>query len=385
MDRIWIVCIFIFGWKLGVGQMGFNEPLELLTPLDTICDLKSVEALREKSDFQSRNCIFIRRDDENPEETNKLMLLDTNCWIVYEMPDLPWLNQFAEPLEFTSDKQFFLASAQYGNFTRGQEVKNEELFIIDIRNHAFTSFVQYDCDFQWTFDDSTGQETDHWNVYNANVLIEGNKVIVTSNSFGNFEVKDDVSRVSGEDGIYEIKDGVLHKTHYYNRTLRSMNPIRYAGKIAQGMTMKEVQFIYPNGYLLEVPRNKFGEDQSDEVTGFEIWDNSELLYFVGTHGESDKEFITDIFIVKQIDFGKIRYYSTIKDILRLYPKCELRIDLISDWEYIYIAELGATLHFKTSERTRVGKYKFDEVSRDMIFESLLRKDALVDFIHLDGL
>jgi hypothetical protein len=381
--RLWMFLIFIFGSKLGTGQIGFNESLEPLFAVDTICDLKAVEALRAKSEFHSHNCIFIRRSSENPDETGKLLLLDTNCWIEYEMPGLFWMNQFAEPLGFTKDKQFFLASCQYGNFTRGQEVKNEDLFIVDIRNRTFTSFTQYYYDFQWTFDDSTGQEIDHWNVYNANIIIEGNRVMVISNTFENFEVKDDVSRISGEDGVYEIKDGVLHKTHYYNRTLRSMTPIRYAGKIAHGMTLKEVQSIYPNGYLLEVPRNKYGDDQSDEVTGFEIWDNNELLYFVDTQGEVDKEFITDIFIIKQIDFGKIRYNSTIKSILRIYPKCELKIDLISDWEYMYISELGATLCFKTNEGNRIGKYKFDEVSRDMVYVSLLRKDAVVDFIRLD--
>jgi hypothetical protein len=357
MGRIWVFLFLIFGSKVVLGQIGFNEPLEQLFAIDTIYDLKA--------------------------ETNKLLLLDTNCWIEYGIPGWFWRNHFPEPLGFTKDKQFYLASAQYGNFTRGQEVKNEELFIVDIRNHAFISFVQYYYDFQWTFDDSTGEQIDYWNVYNANILIEGNRVIVTSNSFENFDIKDYEVRVRGEDGMYEIKDGILHKTHYYNRTLRSLVPIRYAGKIAHGMTLKEVQSIYPNGYLLEVPRNKYGDDQSDEVSGFEIWDNNELLYFVDTEGEGDKELITDIFIVKQIDFGKIGPNSTIKNILKLYPKCELKIDLISDWEYMYIAELEAILYFKTNEGNRVGKYKFDEVSRDLMFESLLRKDAVVDLIHLD--
>ncbi len=383
MGRIWVFLFLIFGSKVVLGQIGFNEPLEQLFAIDTIYDLKAVESYREKSEFHSPNCIFIRRSDENPEETNKLLLSDTNCWIEYVMPGLFWMNHFAEPLGFTKDKQFFLASAKYGNFTRGQEVKNEDLLIVDIRNRSFTSFVQYYYDFQWTFDDSTGQQIDYWNVYNANIVIEGNRIIVTSNTFENSDIRDYKERVSGEDGMYEIKDGVLHKTHYYNRTLRSLVPIRYAVKIANGMTLKDVQSIYPNGYLLEVPRNKYGDDQSDEVTGFEIWDNSELLYFVDTQGEGDKEIITDILIVKQIDYGKIRPNSTIKNILKLYPKSELKIDLISDWEYVYIQELGATLHFKTSDGNRIGKYKFDPQSRYMVFDSLLRKDAFVDFIHLD--
>ena len=144
-------------------------------------------------------------------------------------------------------------------------------------------------------------------------------------------------------------------------------------------TVEKIKEQFPECDFKEATRYNYGDDE--EGTGYEVWRDSELLFFFT---ENTSQQITGISVISpQFEFGRISTATTIGEVIKLYPNLKLTIDLINDWEYMYVPDLKITLYFKTNDMNRVAKYKFDKKAADMAFRKVIRPETKIDLIQTD--
>lgn len=152
-------------------------------------------------------------------------------------------------------------------------------------------------------------------------------------------------------------------------------PCSQDGMVCIGMDLETLKSKYPNAAFNSVAMYSYGYD-SDE-TGIEIILNGDVYFFVNVN---IKNKITGIsFVSPTFEFNGISTETTIGDIFNKYPESILYIDLISDWEYIYIKEEAILLNFQTNESNRIGIYG-DDIEDGT--KNIKRKNAKINLISL---
>tara|TARA_R110002012_G_scaffold105970_2_gene247124 strand:+ start:640 stop:1734 length:1095 start_codon:yes stop_codon:yes gene_type:complete len=180
-----------------------------------------------------------------------------------------------------------------------------------------------------------------------------------------------------ESAVYKIKNDSLIKIKYYLSTHKSFYPIVCNDEydICTGTNFNSLKNKFSNAKYKEVPIFEYGYDS--ETIGKELYINNELQLFVAI---SDSDIITGIsFVSPRYTFNNISTETIVSEILNKYPNSKLNIDLISDWEYIFIKELDIRLVFKTNNYNRIGLYSTD-------FEEgttkVKRPNVTIDFIQI---
>lgn len=276
----------------------------------------------------------------------------------------------------SENKQFIYINGEGNHSARQTEFGFKYLYIVNLKNNTFIQIQYYSSLVFWEPDEN---DPNGFNVTKENT-VNSSKIVLTEN--GLTVVSDFFSITNDEkidydiiqSGVYELDEFKLKKTKYYDAELMKFKPIKYVGDIAIGMTLEDLKLIYPYVSFIE-KENDYNTCAEENITGFEVWDGNELLGYVSNNITENriKNFIA---ISPTFNFGKLNVNSTAKQVLKYYPKSNVRLDSLTDWEHIYIKELNIELIFKTKETNRIGKYKNEE------FVKLNNGELKVDFIKV---
>jgi len=160
-----------------------------------------------------------------------------------------------------------------------------------------------------------------------------------------------------ESAEYKIENDSLKKTKYYSETRKSFYPIicNEEYDICTGTNINILNKKFSNEMFNEVSVYEYGYDL--ETIGKELYINNELQLLVIVN---DNDIVSGIyFFSPRYKFDKISTETKVSEIINKYPNSEMHIDLISDWEYIFIKELNVQFVFKTNSSNRIGIYATD--------------------------
>lgn len=370
------------------GQEKYSYEFEKLPVTDTIYNNETIASLQSDSEYKYDDYFVARRDFEGEINRTIYCLLKKvkYYWISYAIPYEYCTACSTNPIGLSENKKYFLATSRYNHLSHGAGHGNEntiqKLILVDI---AHVSAIQIESDTEDIFWETkeNGDETSGKDIMVSNHILENNQLTILNTCFDDQKIKD----CANAGGLYEFKDNKLLKIMNYNPLTKGFTKIRYAGGIAIGMTLEDVRLAYPNARFFE-NENAYGTC-TDSKIGFELWDADQLLGYAltipvkqntddetnsGNTNYNNEKIYRFIVSSPKINFGKINSNSTAAEVLKLYPKANVRLDLLSDWEHIYIQELHIELVFKTDDNNRIGIYKNET------FTSLRNKKAKADFI-----
>lgn len=276
----------------------------------------------------------------------------------------------------SENKQFIYINGEGEHSTGQTNYGSKYLYIVNLKNNTYLEIQYYSSVVFWEPDDNdpSGLNVTKKNTVNSSkIAINKNGITVISNIFSiSNDEKIDYDVI--QSGEYELDEFKLKKTEYYNTELMKFTPIKYVENIAIGMTLEDLKLIYP--YISFIEKENIYQTCSDEsAVGFEIWDGTELLGYVGNNITDNK--IKNLKVIStRFNFDKLNTNTTASEILKYYPKSNVRLDNLTEWEHIYIKELNIELVFKTNDSNRIGKYKNEK------FMKLKNGKTKVDFIQV---
>jgi hypothetical protein len=373
-----------------LGQEKYIYEFEKLAITDTIFTKDIVDTLKIDIEYNYDDYFFADRyfKGEIDGTIHCLIKKKNDYWISYAIPYEYGPGQSTSLIGPSENKKYFLASSYYNHLSHGgghgNENTIEKLIVIDIENNSAAQIESYIYDMFWNDDESSGKN------YIISKFIFENNYLIILNTCINSEGIEDCKNLGG---LYEFKNDRLKKIKKYNPTKMGFTTITYIGDIAIGMTLEELRLVYLNAIFTE-KENKYGSC-AESKNGYEIWNNNKLLGFALTKSINEKiEYTeTDInysnekianekitsFIVLPSNYNdvKINENITAYEVLKNYPKANIRIDSLTEWEHIFIKELNMEFVFKTDENSRIGIYKNEQ------FVKLKNKKAKPDFIEIN--
>lgn len=393
MKKIFLIIIILFCFKSN-GQENYSYKFEKMAITDTIYKKAEVDSLKNNSTYIYRDFFFADRYFKYETQGTILCLLkkENEYWISYAVPyeygPYPSTNLIGP----SENKNYFLAAAgstyvSHGG-GQGNEGTIEKLIIIDTENNSSITLDSYRSDKYWVYEDNSEDLKDSGeNSMDSKYIFENNQLKILNTCF-NAEGKIECPNPGG---VYEFQNDILKKIKNYDPNTKGFKTINYIGDIALGMTLEEMNSVLPYSGFIEKD-NIYG-NCADETTGFEVSNNNKILGFALTkeikqgNAEKAKEEHSDeyidsenlkiykfIVLSSEFNFEKININTKVSEVMKFYPKANVRLDLLSEWEHIYIQELNIELVFKTDESNRIGVYKNET------FVKLKNKKAKPDFI-----
>jgi len=174
---------------------------------------------------------------------------------------------------------------------------------------------------------------------------------------------------------YKMGKTSMVQTKFLAAVTNNLYPIRCLDSICTGIDTVSLHTKLPNAQFKPVPLYEYGFD-SDEL-GMEVSQDGKVLFFAPVPMGQ----VTALCAVSpSYNVHGLSTAMTIEQVLKKYPGNKLRIDLISDWEYLYFKEDDVRIVFRTDETNRIGVYGQDPESEST---SIKRPKAKVDFIELN--
>lgn len=244
-----------------------------------------------------------------------------------------------------------------------QIVNTKDNSFIFIQNGNKFSKVQYSNDREETYTESCISD----------IILENNLITVIRNCTVDGEFKIDCTNCFPS-GVYLISEGKLRKIKDYSNSSKLLEPVIWVDKIHSGMTIFNLSKAYPNAKLNRVPLFEYGYDS--EELGYEISFNQNVQFFVTISSGVVEEvtIVNSKSAIKEIDSE-----MTLKEVLEKIPDSVLHIDLISNWEYIYVEKHNLKLIFKTDSSNRVGVYE-DDFEKGTV--KIRKLDKKIDLIQI---
>lgn len=275
----------------------------------------------------------------------------------------------------SENRQFIFINAEGDHSARQTQFGFKYLYIVNLANNTFLQIQYYSSVVYWEPDEN---DPNGFNVTKEHT-VNSSKIGFCENGFTVINEIFDINNENKIDygviqsGVYELDASKLKKIKYYDTDLMKFQTIKYVGDISIGMTLQDVTLVYPYISFVE-KENIYKTCADDNSFGFEIWDGNELLAYASNNIQDNK--IKDLIVLSpRFFFGKINTNSTASEVLSYFPKANVRIDSLTEWEHIYIRELNIELVFKTTESNRIGSYKNE------ILKKLKNPDLKVDFIQ----
>lgn len=356
------------------AQSKFVIPFHPLSCVDSLkIDDPKVAKLKEKATTQG-NTYFISYIEDSfatylkPEKI-WITRLGSKYYKAYALDFVTNLPRFYYQFSDTSANSRYLLLSEFYTYHDGFEGNAGNLYFIDLFSPKVLSIPEHRYDY---FND--GENSEENKAKSAIGLEDDRLTILTSYSMnGEYANENLIESDILPSGIYQFQDTVLRKVKEFHLMGHSFKPVRYFAKVALGMTLEDIKAIYPNAVFTETVANNYGDIHDNDKTGFEMMVDSQLLMFVWFKNEV----CTQLYgISKKESIGNVSAATTIEQLLKLYPYATLKIDLLSDMEYLYIAELDVSIHFESSDNTRIGVYPIgDEPTR-----IIARKNATPKFI-----
>lgn len=125
-------------------------------------------------------------------------------------------------------------------------------------------------------------------------------------------------------------------------------------RLYTGQTMDEARSLYPEAAFKKVDGWSYCVDGESESYVISI--DEKPHFFINSI--DDGKTITGISILSE-DYSPMKGLhvgNTFNAIHESYPELELRIDDLCNYEYLYLADMGMTIVFRTTEENRIGTY-----------------------------
>lgn len=277
-----------------------------------------------------------------------------------------------------SENQEFIYINGEGEHSTGQtNYGYKYLYIINLKKNTYLEIQYYSSIVFWEPNENDPNE---FNIIKENT-VNSSKIALSKNGFtvisNIFSITNDekIDYDVIQSGEYELDEFKLKKTKSYNTEFMKFTPIKYVENIAIGMTLEDLKLVYP--YISFIEKENIYQTCMDEsALGFEVWDGTELLGYVDNNLSDNK--IKNLKVISpRFNFDKLNTNTTASEILKYYPKSNVRLDNLTEWEHIYIKELNIELVFKTNDTNRIGKYKNEN------FMKLKNGTTKVDFIQVN--
>jgi len=134
-------------------------PFQPLDAPDTLSMASDVIALKNRFPAVDLDERSISEPQEPLEEGGaNLVKRMGDRWLVYSLPLLKDRQSRFELQRFTPDGRYLVAEQWSTNFTRGQELREAELYLIDLERLTYASLPTLEDNFEWEIDD---QEVQH--------------------------------------------------------------------------------------------------------------------------------------------------------------------------------------------------------------------------------
>ena len=358
MRRAFYIFLLFTGYMFGQEE-GETEFYPLLL-IDSISD-NEAQAIRltDRIDSLKGKNYFFTKKYKN-EDGVFFIRQNGRKFSIYDFEPGP--NTFVAQIEL-EDKRFI--SIRTVRYPSGQcsGIYGEVIILdfIDANYWKFSNFNSYDCY------DEQGDITSH------------------SECKATFSIKDDVIKIEStkkpdddlfciESAKYKIANRRLQKLTYHHESSEVSFPILCCADICTGIHISDLKKNIPKASFREIPMDSYNPE-SDKL-GLEVSFNGEI-HFVAV---VSNDIVNGIwFISKAYNCNGVDTTNTISEILKKHPNDKLYIDLLSDWEYIYIKEKKLKVIFKTDNSNRIGIYKKDveEGTRK------ITRNSKVDFIQVN--
>jgi hypothetical protein len=386
MQKTSFFIILLFTSLACFGQQPYFYNFEKLEATDTIPE-RQVNVLKLESQFNYSDYFFVKRNIEGSQQANVPCLVKKqgDVWVSYTLA-----SDFGET-EFTgrtSNADYFLLKSYYSHVAQGagtvSENQTRTLIIVDVKQLACIRLESHSKDFFTQLGENGSELTDIDEVHSTFVL-DGLLLIILNNCRDNDKIKE----CADPGGVYQFEAGGLRKIQAYNPATLAYTTIHYVTDIAPGMTLQQISESYPYAEIFKTD-NLLGTC-ADAETGYGMRINGKVAGFLlarpfaETVQEEPEEAGLNlsalkayrlVFFSPQFAIGGISTETTAAEILKRYPDANVRLDSLTEWEHMYIKELGAEAVFKTDESNRVAKYRNEQ------FTKLKNKQARPDFISV---
>ncbi len=376
-----------------LAQDRYINEFEKLPSVTSIKDLGDISKWKlDATEIFDANLFYTTNYLSDNVRTSALFYRRGKDWTIYETP-FGGDRMFPDFLGYSEDGQYaFFQIESVSHIARGIETDYSYFCIIDLFYGTFTDLETYYYQHHWSNSEDENTTSNSFFMSKSQIIIEGRKLTVLESDFSVGEDYLDKNELDikfglydSQSGIFEIQDQKLIKTHYYDSAVKQMKPIVYGGKLAVGMVLRDIPDIYNTSYgleLKEVPRFAYGFD-SEEI-GYELWVSGNPLYFlIAPNRHSEIRRIEHLVLISpELTVHGLHPGMTVEAILKEHPNANLNIDLISDWEYIYLKEFDIRLIFKTDSSKRIAEYTLNEKTGDFIPTKILNKTRKVDFIKI---
>ena len=341
--------------------MEFNT----LTSIDTVYSPNTLKKY-ERIDSLNKNNYFFSYKDKEYKSGLLLIKRKQSNWIVYDFEISSYLGPNGNIISFHKENERFL-SIQTSKSPSGMCSNTYGfLILLDIKNPKIISYCNYN----------------HQQCYDTS---SGTTIASQSDCIAKYEISEDFLKVRStkkqDDGLnciesaeYKIEENRLIKTKYYSYLTQQLQPVLCVQNICTGTKIGNLKKSFPNLNYKDIPMFAYGYDSDEQ--GIEFYQDGLLKFFVTI---SDN-IINGISIISpEYNLNGINTESSISQIFRKYPNVKLNIDLISDWEFVYLKNEKIKFVFKTDKANRIGIYgeDFESGTRKM-----KREDAEIDFIQL---
>nr|WP_299339650.1 hypothetical protein [Allomuricauda sp.] len=344
------------------GQSEQLKSFYSLPSLDTITTKHFPDNLKRIDSLNNDNYFFI---DEYKEEFGFFFVKRVqDKWIVYDFDSFVSRTSNSNISKIEEETEEYLSIQTFRSPSGGCATAYGILFFLDVnqvRRVDFSNYYMEECY------DSKG-EVSHFAECKATITIKNKLVQIQSPKRSN----DGLYCIGNSE--YKIEEEGFVKTKYYFENTDRLLPLICLDKtICTGMEFENLKKEFSNAIFKEVPLYKYGHD-SDRI-GYEICANGEILFFVVV---SDN-LVTSISVISsKYDLNGFHTAMTVEEIFEKNPNSKIYVDLISDWEYIFLKDERIRLNFKTDKMNRIGVYDFDP---EDAANGIKRKSAKIDFVE----
>lgn len=350
--------------KFSFGQyhFGHNTSFINLGVTDTITNSKDIDNFVKIDSLDNDKYFFINKyhDSENLFFIKKI----ETKWIVFNFEVGAYFGPNSSISEIKKLNNEFLSIQMYKSASGGCSMIYGNLVLLNIDRLNYLTFPNY-------------QLRQCYDINEDEVLVRESECKTT------FLLKDNYLKISStkkpDDGLscmskseFEIKNDKLIKKRYYY--FSKSNPVICVQDICTGENFSFLKRDFPNAVIRKIPLYEYGYDSKE--MGFEFVKEGQIQFYVVA---SDNLVTAISFVSPNYDFKGTSTKTTVAEVLEKYPQSKLHIDLINDWEYIYLKSHMVKFIFKTDKNNRIGVYDADPEKGTI---KIKRKNAKIDLIKI---
>jgi len=333
-------------------------PLELIDKLTA----ENREDLGEEMDtLQNQNYFFLSNYQQ--EEGLYFVKKQGSEWLVFDFQLDSNYGPNTMIRQIKSENEGFVSIASIRFNSGSCPGKYGLLTLLDVNTARYIRFCNYQ---EMACYDQNGDVSSN-SVCSTEFIIENGFMEIRNKSI-------DIDLDCFESSEYRIEKDRFIKSKYYSRSNKRLFDVNCIDKVCKGMLITDFKKAYKNASFKQSPLYVYGFD-SDEL-GYEVWIDNEIHFFLVVR---EALVVGVVVLSPKYSMNGINTTTTVSTIFEKYPKAKMYVDLMTNWEYVYLKEAGITLIFKTEENNRIGIYDADP---EDAANGILMMDVKIDLIQM---